>query len=230
MADEAGIPVPIDDHYTGATTVGGPAQCLRTPTASIYKLAVGPMDNNAYLVVCESTREGLLIDAANEPRRILSLAEQACERLALIVTTHRHQDHWQALAEVATATGAPTAAHAIDAEHLPLRPDRLLADDDTITIGDLSLRVMHLRGHTPGSIALVLRDGSQNHLFSADNLFPGGPGKTTRPEQFASLMNDLENKVFGQLPDETIVYPGHGKDTTLRAERPHLAEWRARGW
>ncbi|WP_278313161.1 MBL fold metallo-hydrolase [Lolliginicoccus levis] len=230
MTDQAGIPVPIDDTYTGATTVGGPAQRHRTATASIYKLAVGPMDNNAYLVVCDRTGEGVLIDAANDAHRIISLVEQASARVALIITTHRHQDHWQALADVAAATGAPTAAHAIDAEHLPLNPDRLLADGETIAIGDLSLRVTHLRGHTPGSIALTLVDDGETHFFAADNLFPGGPGKTTQPDQFTSLMNDLENKVFGQLPDDTRVYPGHGKDTTLGAERPHLGEWRARGW
>ncbi|MBD8506350.1 MBL fold metallo-hydrolase [Hoyosella sp. G463] len=230
MADEAGIPVPIDNHYTGATTVGGPAQLQRSPTASIYKLAVGPMDNNTYLVVCERTGEGLLIDAANEASRIASLAEQACQHLALIITTHRHQDHWQALADVAAATGAPTAAHSIDADPLPVQPDRLLADGDTIAVGDLALQVIHLRGHTPGSIALALVDGGTTHLFSADNLFPGGPGKTTTPDQFSSLMNDLENKVFGQFPDDTKVYPGHGKDTMLGTERPHFGEWRARGW
>ncbi|MCB0950239.1 MAG: MBL fold metallo-hydrolase, partial [Mycobacterium sp.] len=88
-------------------------------------------------------------------------------------------------------------------------------------------------GHTPGSIALALggpATGDQVQIFTGDCLFPGGPGRTTRPEEFESLMNDLETKVFANYPDGTAIYPGHGDDTTLGAERPHLAEWRERGW
>jgi glyoxylase-like metal-dependent hydrolase (beta-lactamase superfamily II) len=101
---------------------------------------------------------------------------------------------------------------------------------DTITVGRVPLEVIHLRGHTPGSIAVVYRAAEGPHLFTGDSLFPGGPGKTNSPDDFASLMDDLEERVFGTLPDETWVYPGHGDDTTLGAERPHLPEWRARGW
>ena len=101
---------------------------------------------------------------------------------------------------------------------------------DTVRAGDVELTVIHLRGHTPGSIALRYDAAAEPHLFTGDSLFPGGPGKTTSAADFTSLMNDLEQRVFDQLPDPTWVYPGHGNDTTLGAERPHIPEWRARGW
>jgi glyoxylase-like metal-dependent hydrolase (beta-lactamase superfamily II) len=149
-----------------------------------------------------------------------------------VVTTHRHPDHWQALAEVVAATGARTVAHPLDAGGLPVPVDAQVSHGDTVPVGDSALRVIHLRGHTPGSIALLHRDPAGTaHLFTGDSLFPGGPGNTERdPARFGSLMDDLESRVFGELPDDTWVYPGHGDDTTLGAERPHLRQWRTRGW
>ena len=147
------------------------------------------------------------------------------------MTTHRHRDHWQALERVVHATGARTAAGRPDVDGIPVATDEPLADGDTVQVGDVPLRVIHLVGHTPGSVALLHDDpGGHPHLFTGDSLFPGGPGRTTKPEDFTSLMDDLDSKVFGGLPDETWFYPGHGDDSTLGAERPHLAEWRARGW
>ncbi|NUR70782.1 MAG: MBL fold metallo-hydrolase [Hamadaea sp.] len=188
--------------------------------------SVGPGDNNAYLLVCETTGEQLLIDAANEPRRLFELIGDG--GLATIVTTHRHADHWQALAEVAAKTRARLLAHPLDADALPV-PTSPVHDGDVIHVGEVALEVIHLAGHTPGSIALLHR-GDPPQLFTGDSLFPGGPGRTTNPVEFGSLMDDLEAKVFGKLPDATIVWPGHGKPTTLGAERPSLPEWRARGW
>ena len=103
---------------------------------------------------------------------------------------------------------------------------------DTVQVGDQTLEVVHLRGHTPGSIALVWRGGDEagTHVFTGDSLFPGGPGRTTNPTDFNSLMDDLEDRIFGPLEDATWFYPGHGKDSTVGAERPHLGEWRERGW
>jgi glyoxylase-like metal-dependent hydrolase (beta-lactamase superfamily II) len=151
------------------------------------------------------------------------------------VTTHRHWDHWQALAEVAAATGAVIIAHPDDAGELPVPATSLVRGGDRVAVGGTSVSVIHLRGHTPGSIALCYdADGAladSPHLFTGDSLFPGGPGNTEGdPRRFDQLMDDLEERVFGTLPDGTWVYPGHGKDTTLGAERPHLAEWRERGW
>ena len=222
----------LDDNYTGHVDAGTAAR--RTlPGATILKASVGPMDNNAYLVTCSATGETLLIDAANDADVLIDLVRQHAPNVSLIVTSHQHFDHWQALEAVAEATGAPTAAHEIDAEPLPVKPDRLLADGDTVQIGELTFHVIHLRGHTPGSVALALNGpatGGVTQLFTGDCLFPGGPGRTTRPEDFESLMSDLESSVFGRYSDATVVYPGHGDDTTLGAERPHLREWRARGW
>jgi glyoxylase-like metal-dependent hydrolase (beta-lactamase superfamily II) len=218
--------------YTGDVSVGGPADTRELPGLTITKVAVGPMDNNAYLLRCTGTGELLLIDAANEADTLLRLLAGA--PLATIVTTHQHRDHWAALEAVEQATGARTVAHPDDAGALPVTVTDLVRNGDTVKVGDASLSVIHLRGHTPGSIALCYdaagQLADQPHLFTGDSLFPGGPGRTTTPEAFNSLMSDLEERVFGRLPDETWIYPGHGNDTTLGAERPHLAEWRARGW
>ncbi|MDQ1321129.1 MAG: hypothetical protein QG655_2372 [Actinomycetota bacterium] len=222
----------VDDSYTGH--VESQTAARRTlPGVSIIKMSVGPMDNNAYLVTCAATGESLLIDAANDPELMVRLVGEHAPKLAMIVTTHQHFDHWQALAAVAEATGAPTAAHELDAEQLPVPPERLLAGGDVLELGDLTFDVIHLRGHTPGSVALALRPGGERtavQLFTGDCLFPGGPGRTTTPEEFDSLMTGLETQVFGVYGDDTIVYPGHGDDTTLGEERPRLAEWRERGW
>jgi glyoxylase-like metal-dependent hydrolase (beta-lactamase superfamily II) len=187
------------------------------------------MDNNAYLLRCRATGEQALIDAANEPDRLLGLIGPA--GLATVVTTHLHPDHWMGLTDVVKATGARSLAHADDAAEIPEVTD-VLADGDTVTVGDCALEVIHIVGHTPGSIALLHRDpGGVCHLFTGDSLFPGGVGITLGDAAaFASLIDDVEHKLFDRLPDDTWFYPGHGKDSTLGAERPHLAEWRARGW
>ncbi|MFN3002539.1 MBL fold metallo-hydrolase [Mycolicibacterium wolinskyi] len=224
--------ITVDDTYTGHVDPGTAAR--RTlANASIIKVSVGPMDNNCYLVTCTSTGETLLIDAANDADVLLELIKQYAPKLVLIVTSHQHFDHWQALEAVAKSTGVPTAAHQLDAEPLPVTPDRILADGDTIRVGDLSLDVIHLRGHTPGSVALALSGADESgatHLFTGDCLFPGGVGKTWQPGDFERLLGDVTTKVFDVYDDNTVVYPGHGDDTSLGAERPSLAEWRERGW
>jgi len=214
--------------YTGAVTVGGPADVHELSGLVISKLAVGPYENNAYLLRCRTTGEQLLIDAAADAPAILDLIGD--DGIAGIVTTHQHEDHWQALADVISATGARTYAHADDAGGIGAETDVFLADGDTLMVGAAPLRVIHLAGHTPGGLALVYDDPHGfPHIFTGDSLFPGGVGKTT-DDTFGQLIDDVEKKVFGVLPDETWVYPGHGGDTTLGAERPHLDEWRARGW
>ncbi|ABK75997.1 MBL fold metallo-hydrolase [Mycolicibacterium smegmatis] len=225
--------ITVDDTYTGHVEPGTAAR--RTlADATIVKASVGPMDNNCYLVTCRSTGETLLIDAANDAEVIIGLVEQHAPKVSLIVTTHQHQDHWLALQAVTEATGAPTAAHALDAGALPVKPDRILSDGDKITVGNLTFDAIHLQGHTPGSVALALAgaDGADGptHLFTGDCLFPGGVGKTWKPGDFETLLGDVTTKVFDVYDDRTVVYPGHGDDTTLGAERPSLAEWRERGW
>jgi glyoxylase-like metal-dependent hydrolase (beta-lactamase superfamily II) len=217
-------------EYTGDVTVGGPADVRQLPGLTVTKVAVGPFDNNCYLLRCAATGEQLLIDAANEPDTLLRVIGD--EGLATVVTTHRHPDHVQALSDVVAATGATTVAHPDDAPAIPVPTATLLGDGEEIRVGQATLRAIHLVGHTPGSIALLYdADSAGPHLFTGDCLFPGGPGNTRNDAAaFTSLMDGLEAKVFGPLPDPTWIYPGHGKDSTLGHERPHLAEWRARGW
>ncbi|MEU5567192.1 MULTISPECIES: MBL fold metallo-hydrolase [Micromonospora] len=215
--------------YSGEVTPGGAPAVRELDRLTVSKLSVGPMDNNAYLLTCRSTGEQLLIDAANEAPRLLELIGD--RGLTAVVTTHQHMDHWVALEEVAAKTGARALVHADDAAGLPIEAETL-TDGDTVRVGDCALEVIHLRGHTPGSVALLYRDpAGVPHLFTGDSLFPGGVGNTDKdPERFAALIDDVERKLFDRLPDETWFYPGHGKDSTLGAERPALPQWRARGW
>ncbi len=221
----------MTDTYTGAVTVGGDQDVRRLPGLTIVKLAVGPMSNNAYLLRCTGTDEGMLIDAANEADRLRELVAFEGPQVSVILTTHRHPDHWQALAETADAAAAAVYAGADDADELPVAVDERLHHGDEVTLGDLSLEIIQLRGHTPGSVAVLYRDPEGvPHLFTGDSLFPGGVGKTGSPADFTSLIDDVSTRVFDVLPDDTWFYPGHGDDSTLGAERPHLDEWRARGW
>jgi glyoxylase-like metal-dependent hydrolase (beta-lactamase superfamily II) len=218
-------------NYTGDVAVGGPPDVRELPGLTISKVAVSEMANNAYLLRSTATGEALLIDAAAEPETLRALIGDADVRT--VVTTHGHWDHHRALPDVVAMTGAQTVAHPADAGDLPVHVERPVQHGDTVTVGDQTLEVVHLRGHTPGSIALVWRgpDDAGVHVFTGDSLFPGGVGNTQKdPQRFASLIDDVEQRLFDVLPDETWVYPGHGKDTTLGAERPHLGEWRARGW
>ncbi len=233
--------------YTGEVRAGGPTDLRALDDAEIRKAAVGPGGNNAYLVTCRRSGAQLLVDAAADPDRLLALVREGSgsARLDVVVTTHRHADHLGALASVEAVTGAALAAGADDAEAVAAavgRPvPRRLVHGDTLTVGHLVLEVLALRGHTPGSVALVLREPERTaapeavphrvHLFTGDSLFPGGVGATGGdPERFAQLYADVVERVFDRFGDDTWVYPGHGADTTLGAERPHLAEWRARGW
>ncbi|MEU8297404.1 MBL fold metallo-hydrolase [Micromonospora sp. NPDC048909] len=215
--------------YSGDVTPGGAPAVRELDQLTISKLSVGPMDNNAYLLTCRATGDQLLVDAANEAPRLLELVGDA--RLGTVVTTHQHMDHWVALEEVVAKTGAQALVHVDDAAGLPIEAETLV-DGDTVRVGDCALEVIHLRGHTPGSIALLYRDPAGTpHLFTGDSLFPGGVGNTNKdPLRFNALLDDVEQKLFDRLPDETWFYPGHGKDSTLGAERPALPQWRARGW
>jgi len=216
--------------YTGNVTVGGSADVRELTALTISKLAVGPYENNCYLLRCSETGEQVLVDAAAEPDRLLELIGD--DGITAVVTTHGHHDHWQALDAVATATGARTLAHADDVSMIGATIDETVPDGGTIRVGRVSLTALHLVGHTPGSIALLYDDPTgAPHLFTGDCLFPGGVGNTEKDAaRFESLLDGVVEKIFDRLPDETWVYPGHGKDTTLGAERPHLDEWRARGW
>ncbi|NAS26041.1 MBL fold metallo-hydrolase [Herbidospora sp. NEAU-GS84] len=210
--------------YTGDVSKGGPADVRELEKITIAKMEVGDFGNNTYLIRCRETGDGMLIDAAAEPGRILELIGR--QPISVIVTTHQHGDHWGALEEVVRATGATVVAGREDAGALPVEA-RPVDGGDRVTVGVTDLEVIHLRGHTPGSIALYY----PGHVFTGDSLFPGGVGNTWKdPERFTQLYTDVVERIFDRFDDETWVYPGHGKDTTLGAERPALPEWKARGW
>ena len=216
--------------YTGQVEQSGPADVREVPGLRITKVCTPPFTNNCYLLRCTATGSTLLVDAAGDAPRLLELLGDG--QLVGVFETHSHWDHVQALPEVVQATGAPVIAHLADAPELPVPADRLVDDGDEIEVGQARFAVIHLLGHTPGSIALLYEgDPERPHLFSGDSLFPGGVGNTDKdPQRFGTLIDDVERKIFGPLPDATWVYPGHGADTTLGAERPSLPAWRERGW
>jgi glyoxylase-like metal-dependent hydrolase (beta-lactamase superfamily II) len=215
--------------YSGKVRPGGRPDVRELPELMITKFSVGEMDNNVYLLRCRRTDEQLLVDAADDAGRILEVV--GSDGLGTVVTTHRHWDHHRALPDVVSRTSATTVAGADDADELPVPVDHRVRDGDVVEFGRCRLEVVHLRGHTPGSIALLYDDPDGTpHLFTGDSLFPGGVGKTGTSEDFTSLLDDVSAKLFDRLPDETWFYPGHGDDSTLGAERPHLSEWRDRGW
>lgn len=205
---------------------------------TIRRISVSEMDNNVYLLTAKASGAQLLIDAADDLPAIQGLLQDAAAdtaatpKLELIATTHQHWDHVRALKELVDATGARTAAGTDDADALPVGVDVRLSHGDVGNFDGFDLSAVHLRGHTPGSIAFVYEDpAGPTHIFSGDSLFPGGVGNTQKdPERFNQLISDVSERLFDAYPDDTVVHPGHGKPTTLGAERPHLEEWRSRGW
>lgn len=188
----------------------------------VRKLEVGNMENNVYVLECPETHDALLIDACFEPSRIVDACAGA--NVIAIVQTHGHFDHVQALPELKERLAVPVHAHPGD--DYPVEIDQVLSDGDTIRFGRREAAVLHTPGHTPGSICLL----TGRHLISGDTLFPGGPGNTfDDKEAFATIIESLRTKLL-TLPPDTVVYPGHGKDTTIGDEQPHLEEWAERGW
>ncbi len=193
--------------------------------AEVHKLVVGPMDNNVFVLRCKQTGEAVLLDAANEHDRLLEL----CRALGVrkVLETHGHWDHIQAVPAVRDA-GFEVGVTAADAAMLPSY-DFVLEDDSVVEVGRLRLRTISTPGHTPGSMCFGL-EGSPV-LFSGDTLFPGGPGATRFPESdFDAIIRSIDERLFSHLDADTIVMPGHGDDTTIGKERPHLQEWADRGW
>lgn len=186
----------------------------------VAKLAgLGPFDNNAYVVF--SGKDAILVDAANDAPKLIEAVRGL--NVASIVETHHHQDHWQAVADLVEAVGAPVLAHPDDDFPFPTQP---LSEGNTLKIGDDDIQVLHTPGHTLGSLCFV----AGGRLISGDTLFPGGPGNTfNNRAAFETIMRSVD-RLFAMLSDDTIVHPGHGADTTIGAEREFVEEWRARGW
>lgn len=222
-------------RYTGKVTPGGTPDTRELAGLVITKVAVDPkMSNNCYLLRCRATDQQVLIDAAEDAPRLREVIGDG--GLVKVITTHQHWDHHRALKEIVASTGALVVAGEPDAdaitEQTGVTVDVRVQDGDTIEFGECRLQVIHIVGHTPGSIALLYDDPEGTpHLFTGDSLFPGGVGNTFGDKDaFVTLLADVSTKVFDRLPDETWFYPGHGDDGLLGNERPHLAEWRERGW
>ncbi len=193
--------------------------------AEIHRVVVGPMDNNVYVLRCKQTGDGVLIDAANEHDLLLRLCTDLGVRRVL--ETHGHWDHIQAVPAVRDA-GYDVGVTAADAGMLPSY-DSVLDDDDVIEVGRLGLRTIATPGHTPGSMCFRLEDAPV--VFSGDTLFPGGPGATGFPGgDFPTIIRSIEDRLLSPLAADTLVLPGHGADTTIGQESPHLQEWVDRGW
>jgi len=193
--------------------------------AEIHKVVVGPMDNNVYVLRCKQTGDAVLLDAANEHDRLLDLAKALNVRQVL--ETHGHWDHIQAVPQMRDA-GYSVYVTEQDAGMLPSY-DEILDDDDVITVGQLKLHTIHTPGHTPGSMCFLV-EGSPV-LFSGDTLFPGGPGNTSfEGGDFPTIIRSIDDRLFSKLKPDTIILPGHGDESTIGEERPHLQEWVDRGW
>ena len=203
---------------------------LQDHRAEIHKVVVGPLDNNVFVLRCRHTGEAVLIDAADEPDRLLPMCRELGVRSVL--QTHGHHDHIQAVPAVRRA-GYQVAVSPADAFMLEGRDkwaghDTVIEEGSVLAMGRLRLEVLATPGHTPGS--LCFRLAGSPVLFSGDTLFPGGPGATGGdPGRFATIIDQISDKLL-VLDPETVVLPGHGPDTTIGAERPHLTEWVARGW
>ena len=219
----------MSDGYTGQVEPDGDWQERRDGRLLIRKLSVEEMDNDVYVVADTATREAFLIDAAARPDRL----REALAGFApvAVLQTHGHWDHVRAWEELRNQDGIPIWGHRGDADLFPRDADRWLEHGDVLPVGAFEVEVVHTPGHTPGSLVYLVRGDECPHLFTGDSLFPGGPGNTWGdPDRFAELMGHLEERVFGPLPDQTWVYPGHGDDTTLGDERGSIPEWRERGW
>ena len=198
----------------------------RDADVEVHRTVVGPVDNNVFVVRCRATGEAVLIDAANEHERLLEL----CTALGVrrVLETHGHWDHIQAVPAMREA-GYAVGVMSADAPRLAdVGYDAFLDHDEVVEVGRIRIRVIHAPGHTPGSVSFAV--AGTPLLFTGDTLFPGGPGATSfEGGDFAAIIRSIERELFA-FPDSTVVLPGHGLDTTIGAERPHLDEWIARGW
>jgi glyoxylase-like metal-dependent hydrolase (beta-lactamase superfamily II) len=185
---------------------------VQDDSIQIERLSLGPFGTNSYLLICQKTGASVIVDAPGDAEKVLKRLEGTHPKYILM--THNHMDHVDALAALKSALNVPLAAHEDDAGGLPVKPEQFLNDGDTISFGEIQLKVLHTPGHTPGSLCFL----TGSYLISGDTIFPGGPGKTWSPDDFKKIVESLRNKIF-ILPDETQVYPGHGDATVLKKEK-----------
>lgn len=218
----------MDDGALHVTPGGEPLEVRDGPLV-LRRRSVSEMDNNVHVLACAATGAALVVDAADDAPAIRAMLGDL--RPLAVVQTHGHWDHVRAWADLRTDPGLPVWGHAGDLPLYPAAPDRLLADGERLAVGRLEVEVLHLPGHTDGSLVLAVAGASGTWLVTGDSLFPGGPGATFGDlARHALLMDGLEARVFARFDDATRVLPGHGDATTLGVERPHLGEWRSRGW
>lgn len=179
---------------------------------TIGKLSLGPYGTNTYILICHETGSSVIVDAPGDPEKVYQALQNTTPCHILI--THNHFDHTGALVQLKSDLNISVAAHALDADQLPLKPDNLLKHRDTITFGRITLNVLHTPGHTPGSICFHYG----KYLISGDTIFPGGPGKTWSPAAFMQIRHALEKTLFA-LPDDVIVFPGHGGSAIIGEEK-----------
>lgn len=219
------------DHYCGAAAIGpnpardaGPTLHYRDTFAEIHRVVVGELDNNVFVVRCRETGEAVLIDAANEHERLLELARTLGVRD--VIETHGHHDHIGAVTDM---RNAGYAVHVTEEDaHMLASYDQLIDDEQVFEIGRLRLRSIKTPGHTAGSVSFEVVGSPV--LFTGDTLFPGGPGATKYGGDFPTIIKTLDERMFTPFSPDTIVMPGHGDDTTIGIERPHLQHWADRGW
>jgi glyoxylase-like metal-dependent hydrolase (beta-lactamase superfamily II) len=185
---------------------------VKDDSIQIERLSLGPFGTNSYLLICQKTGASVIVDAPGDAEKVLKRLEGTHPKYILM--THNHMDHVDALAALKSALNVPLAAHQDDAGGLPVKPEQFLNDGDTISFGEIQLKVLHTPGHTPGSLCFL----TGSYLISGDTIFPGGPGKTWSPDDFKKIVESLANKIF-TLPDETQVHPGHGDATVLKKEK-----------
>jgi hydroxyacylglutathione hydrolase len=183
-------------------------------------LVVGPIQSNCYIIGCERTREAAVIDPGGDADRILITLAKDKLRCVYIINTHGHFDHSADNKRLKEVTGAQLLIHQADAPMIVHQsnsppPDRYLGEGDIITFGDLSLKVLHTPGHSPGGISLV----TDKIVFVGDTLFAGSIGRTDFPGgDDEGLLRNVREKIF-TLGDDVVVYPGHGPRTTVGRER-----------
>lgn len=240
LRSDAGGPVAADRDDGGAmpdaaddarlhVEAGGPWLERRDGPLLLRRRSVSEMDNAVHVLSCARTGAALIVDAADDAAAIRAMVADLAP--VAVVQTHGHWDHVRAWAELRADPGLPVWGHEGDLDLYPAAPDRLLEDGERLAVGDLVVEVLHVPGHTEGSLVLAVAGAERWWLCTGDSLFPGGPGATLGDRgRHARLMDGLETRIFARFDDATAVLPGHGDATTLGAERPHLAEWRARGW
>jgi glyoxylase-like metal-dependent hydrolase (beta-lactamase superfamily II) len=193
-----------------------------TPQLRIEKMELGSWATNSYIIQCSRTGKCALVDV---PPGALTIIKELAGRVPeCVLLTHNHVDHIAGLQAFRNRLNVPLAVHTLDnREWLPFSPEILLKDGQSIRIGDLEVEVLHTPGHTPGSVSFK----TGRYLIAGDTLFPGGPGRTTTPQDFAQILETIEKKIL-PLPDDTQVYPGHGVHTSVREARLEYAGFKSR--